>query len=1290
MGGTLSFTTTVSSSLGLLGSINVEATAGKGGDNGTSSGGQSTVDINTTGSLSLLIPLIEQNINDYMNTAGTGGDGGDDGQLISSSTIIDSDLSGMDGSDGASPVGGGGGGGGSGIVCSADGIEIENNATIHGGSGGNGGLVDATAIENDISGLLAPLTQLGTINTILENTSGGDGGDGGNNTTSGETGSGSRGGNGGGGAGAIITGNNNTLTNKNTIIGGNGSQGGAGVVTLGDNTTIINAGSISGGLGDDGTQANAINFSGSDNTLELHDGYEFVGNIVGDSNDNTLILGGDISPIQNPFDVQQIGNQYTGFSNFVKNGNSTWTLTGSTSENTPWTIEAGTLQIDSDTALGDTPASLTFTGDGILQTTADITSNRAISLNTGANGTINTNGNDVELSGIISGDGNLIKDGDGTLTLSGANTYAGGTTITNGNLSINSNEALGTGDLTFTGGALQTTNDMTLTQDIILTGNGTINVDSDTELTLDGNISQDSGEYTFTKYDLGTLINNGDINVNGLVNQGSGTFDNNGTITVNILDNVSTFNNLSDGTLTNSGTLDNDNILTNTGILNNDGILINNGTLNNNFDGIMDNSGTLTNNINSTLHNYGNLGNHDGGILDNYGIINNLDNILHNNLGGVFNNSGTLNNAPTTTLINDGTLNNDGTLENSGFLDNIGDLNNNGTLTNSSDGTINIGMHNGESGTLNGNIINDGSLIFNRSNDSSYDGIISGSGSVTQLGTGTLTLSGDSSGYTGNTIVEAGTLHLAETGNLGGYTTVNEGATISGTGTVGNLMFNNGSNYKVDLMPETLHYLMSNGSIDLSHANLIINAAAGNYGPGAEYTILSGGISGEFSSISSTGATLQYGLTYNSDNVILTISFAALDSVVPQGNPGSVAQYLDTHAPAGLSNALNTLSRSQLESALNEMSPAQNTQHAGFIANTELAHTDNPFTWAGMDRLIQQSGQQVAQLANTLSSVKQAFTQLFSSKQRNKTIAFAIAQDNDPKHLPVSSRIRLGKANLWIQGGAGRFYLDNVRDPSGLFVQGLNGSTYDTGIGLDYAVSETLKLGVTTGYGYNTYKMKVNGDKGSTNSGRVGLYGLWEPTSEWYVNGSAYYGHHRFKADRIMTVIPATAHQKHDGHHVSGLIETGRDIALPESLTLTPYISAGAVYLHEDGYNETGAGFQNLSVRSRNSTTLQGKGGMQLAKLWDWDACTRVYSFARLGATYRRATGHNQKITASLIGQGGQFTVRTRNKDHLMVNPNVGFTANLSKYISTTLSYEGEIGSNQRNHQALLRFNWNF
>ena len=77
-----------------------------------------------------------------------------------------------------------------------------------------------------------------------------------------------------------------------------------------------------------------------------------------------------------------------------------------------------------------------------------------------------------------------------------------------------------------------------------------------------------------------------------------------------------------------------------------------------------------------------------------------------------------------------------------------------GTLI--SGGTLQLG-NGGASGSIVGNIVDNGALVFDRSGVLSIAGVISGSGTVTQAGTGTTILTGINT-YTGATTVQAGTL----------------------------------------------------------------------------------------------------------------------------------------------------------------------------------------------------------------------------------------------------------------------------------------------------------------------------------------------------------------------------------------------------------------------------------------------------------------------------------------------------------------------------------------------------
>lgn len=99
-------------------------------------------------------------------------------------------------------------------------------------------------------------------------------------------------------------------------------------------------------------------------------------------------------------------------------------------------------------------------------------------------------------------------------------------------------------------------------------------------------------------------------------------------------------------------------------------------------------------------------------------------------------------------------------------------------------GTLQLG-NGGISGSVSGNVVDDGALAFNRSDELNFDGVISGSGTVDQIGAGTTILTAANS-YGGATNVDAGTLLInGDQSAATGATGVASGATLGGIGTIG-------------------------------------------------------------------------------------------------------------------------------------------------------------------------------------------------------------------------------------------------------------------------------------------------------------------------------------------------------------------------------------------------------------------------------------------------------------------------------------------------------------------------
>ncbi len=170
-------------------------------------------------------------------------------------------------------------------------------------------------------------------------------------------------------------------------------------------------------------------------------------------------------------------------------------------------------------------------------------------------------------------------------------------------------------------------------------------------------------------------------------------------------------------------------------------------------------------------------------------------------------------------------------------------------------GTLQIG-NGGTTGSIVGNVVNNASLVFNRSDAYTFPGTISGSGNVTFTGGGTVVLSTPESYQGAIAVSDSTNLHL-ETGAVSTSTfSVENGGVISGNGTVGGLVvgaggiaapgnspgtiavagpvnFNSGAVYRVDVTPQGQHDLITaTGPVTISNgASVQVVAQPGVYAP---------------------------------------------------------------------------------------------------------------------------------------------------------------------------------------------------------------------------------------------------------------------------------------------------------------------------------------------------------------------------------------------------------------------------------------------------------------------------
>ncbi|MBB5030452.1 autotransporter-associated beta strand repeat-containing protein [Prosthecobacter vanneervenii] len=462
----------------------------------------------------------------------------------------------------------------------------------------------------------------------------------------------------------------------------------------------------------------------------------------------------------------------TGTGAVTKDGAGDLYLTGANTYTGTTTISGGRLVIGSGSTTGS------------LSTSSAIVNNATLAF-----WRSNTLTQGADFASVISGSGAVSQAGVGTTILNGANTYTGATTVSTGVLNIQNATALGTtaaGTTVLSGTALQIQGGIVVgAEALTLNGTGVSN---------DGALRNISGTNTYgglvtlgsssrINSDAGalTLSNTGTITGSGLALTVGGA----GNTTINSIIGTGT------GTLTKdgAGTLALTAASTYTGVTTISAGTLSVGTIGNG--GVAGNLGQASNAAANLVF--------DGGTLQYTGSTATSDRAFTINAGktATIDTSNDLTLVGATGAATTGALTKTG----SGALILTGVSTYTGTTTISA-GTLQVGAGGTTGALASGSaIINNGTLVFNRSNTvtqgSDFNSVISGSGGLTQAGSGTLRLTGSNT-FTGNVNVTSGTLEISGTGGIlqssnSATVTIASGATALLSGTSNNALGYNGT-----------------------------------------------------------------------------------------------------------------------------------------------------------------------------------------------------------------------------------------------------------------------------------------------------------------------------------------------------------------------------------------------------------------------------------------------------------------------------------------------------------------
>ncbi len=409
----------------------------------------------------------------------------------------------------------------------------------------------------------------------------------------------------------------------------------------------------------------------------------------------------------------------------------------------------------------------------------------------------------------------LIKAGNGTLTLSGNNTYTQGTLISAGTLQIGNGGTTGsiTGNVT-NNAALIFNRSNALTFNGVISGNGSVTKTGAGNLTL-------TADNTYTQ---GTIISAGTLQIGSGSTTGSiaGNVTNNATLVFN-RSNALTFNGVISGsgnvtktgagnlTLTGNSSYSGQTTVRNGTLTISEGGAINHSSANFTVGlGSGDNAtftlsnGTVSNAVGILGANSSSTGraNVSGGSWTSAGQLQ-----IGNTGNGTLNLSGTGAVSAASVVLASaaagrGVANlTGGVLSTANLTEGAG----NGTVT-FNGGTLRLtgnqtALFNGfESGDV--TLVSSGGTIDTQSFTVATGLGLSGNGSLTKQGSGSLTLAGINT-YAGNTTVSAGTL-LVDGTLVNSQTTVRSGATLGGSGQLGSILLEDGGTLAPGSSPGTL------------------------------------------------------------------------------------------------------------------------------------------------------------------------------------------------------------------------------------------------------------------------------------------------------------------------------------------------------------------------------------------------------------------------------------------------------------------------------------------------------
>jgi outer membrane autotransporter protein len=555
-----------------------------------------------------------------------------------------------------------------------------------------------------------------------------------------------------------------------------------------------------------------------------------------------------------------------------------------------------------------------------------------------------------------------------------------------------------------------------------------------------------------------------------------------------------------------------------------------------------------------------------------------------------------------------------------------------------------------------------GTFLADAGTTSSLSTAISGLGSLTKDGPGTLALTGTNL-YEGGTILNAGTLTVNGAQALGlGNVTVNGGilrADPQPINVKGNYTQIAGGTLQLRVAganPGQYDTLNVGGNAALGGTLQLISLGfQPKVGNQLALVTTGGKVLGSFAQFldpfaGGPGFTIA-GLVYGPKSVLLEFRTAASFALTPNQLAAANlvdAVHLDPRA-ANLISFLNQQPFANLPGDLERISPD------GLTAFYEIS-----FSNANIQRL---------NLEGRMDDLHYGSSG-FSSNMKvsgGATVNLEDRADADGKSSKavVEPILQPGPENRWGVWTTG--FGDFVSVDGDANANGYDFTTGGVSLGVDYRITEQIAIGVMAEYSHTWTSLQSSGNI-DVNSGRGGLYATWYHHGI-YLNAAIYGGYNSYDSSR--SGLGGLATGSTDGAEMSTFISGGYDFRFG-SLTVGPIAALQYTYTDVSGFSENGS-LAPMQIKSDSADSLRTDLGFRIFYQWQ---IGKILVEPSLKAAWEHEYLYSAlPVTAGFAGiPGPSATFFGPSEGHDSAIISAGVSAQWTPAMTIYVNYDGQLG----------------